>query len=144
MGVSLIPNYKSISSFLWLQIWLILLYYAYNRIGAVMASVLASTAVYSWFESQSDHTKDDKIYIRCFTAKDTALKRKSQDCYARNQENVSEWCNMYIRGLLFQWNSTKKRSNLVCWSTAKLTSSSSHWKLTCFRHNVTEKLLSWR
>jgi formate/nitrite transporter FocA (FNT family) len=66
VGFSLIPNYKSISSFLWLQIWLILFYYAYNRIGAVMASVLASTAVYSWFESQSDHTKDYKLILDAF------------------------------------------------------------------------------
>jgi hypothetical protein len=27
---------------------------------------------------------------------------------ARNQGNVSEWGDMYIRGLLFQWASTIK------------------------------------
>jgi hypothetical protein len=28
--------------------------------------------------------------------------RKSKDCLVRNQDNVSEWGNMFIRGLLFQ------------------------------------------
>jgi len=37
---------------------------------------------------------------------------------ARNQNNVSEWSDMSTRGLLFQWIST-----------------SSHWKLTCSRHD---------
>jgi hypothetical protein len=27
---------------------------------------------------------------------------------AWNQDNVSKWCNMSIRGLLFQWASTMK------------------------------------
>jgi hypothetical protein len=40
--------------------------------------------------------------------------------------------------LLFQWPSTIK-----IWSSTKRTSSSSHWKLTCSRHNITENLLSW-
>jgi hypothetical protein len=32
--------------------------------------------------------------------------RKSKDWLARNQDNVSEWGDMSIRGLLFQWTST--------------------------------------
>jgi hypothetical protein len=27
---------------------------------------------------------------------------------ARNQADVSEWCDMFTRGLLFQWTSTMK------------------------------------
>jgi hypothetical protein len=34
--------------------------------------------------------------------------------------------------------------NSACWSRTKRTSSSSHWKLTCTRHNITENLLRWR
>jgi hypothetical protein len=36
--------------------------------------------------------------------------RKSKDWLAQdfNQDNVSEWDNMSIRGLLFQWTSTIK------------------------------------
>ena len=59
-----------------------------NRIGGVMASVLA--------------TKDYKIGICCFSAKHAALRTKSKDWSARNQNNVSEWVSMSIGGLLFQ------------------------------------------
>jgi hypothetical protein len=38
----------------------------------------------------------------CFSAKHTALRRKSKEWLARNQDNVSEWDDMSIRGLLFQ------------------------------------------
>jgi hypothetical protein len=38
----------------------------------------------------------------CFSAKHTALRRKSKEWLARNQDNVSEWDDMAIRGLLFQ------------------------------------------
>jgi hypothetical protein len=44
----------------------------------------------------------------CFSAKHTALRRKSKEWLARNQDNVSEWDDMSIRGLLFQWTSTIK------------------------------------
>ena len=30
------------------------------------------------------------------------IRRKSKDWLARNQDNVSEWGDIYIRGLLFQ------------------------------------------
>jgi hypothetical protein len=36
------------------------------------------------------------------------------------------------------------KSNSACWSSTKRTSSSSHWKLTCSRHDIAEKLLNWR
>ena len=48
---------------------------------------------------------------------------------------------------LFQWASTKKLPNYyyyACWSSSKRTSSSSHWKLTCSRHDTAEELLNWR
>ena len=59
-----------------------------------MVSVLASRAVDREFELRSDQTKDFKIVICCFSAKHTALKRKSQNWLARNQNNVSEWSDM--------------------------------------------------
>jgi hypothetical protein len=37
-----------------------------------------------------------------FFAKHAALRRKSKDWLARNQNNVSEWSDMSTRGLLFQ------------------------------------------
>ena len=67
-----------------------------------MVSVLASSAVDRGFEPQSGQTKDYEIGICCFIAKHTALRRKSKEWLARNRNNVSEWSNMSVRGLLFQ------------------------------------------
>jgi hypothetical protein len=35
------------------------------------------------------------------------------------------------------------KSNSACWSRTKWTSSSYHWKLTCSRHDIVEKLLNY-
>jgi hypothetical protein len=45
--------------------------------------------------------KDYEIGICCFSAKHAALRRKSKDWLARNQNNVSEWSNMSASGLFF-------------------------------------------
>jgi hypothetical protein len=71
-----------------------------------MVSVLASRVVDCGFEPRSDETKDYKISICCFSAKHAALGRKSKDWLARNQDEVSEWGDMSICRLLFQWDST--------------------------------------
>ena len=52
-----------------------------------MTSVLTLSAVDREFEQ----IKDYKIEICCFSAKHAALRRKSQDCLARNQDNVLSW-----------------------------------------------------
>ena len=78
------------------------------RIGGVMVSVLASSAVDRGFEPRSGQTKDYNIGICCFSAKHAALRRKSKDWLARNQNNVSEWSDISTRGLLFQSASTVK------------------------------------
>ena len=67
-----------------------------------MVSVPDSSAVDRVFEPPSGQTKDYKIGMCCFSAKHTALRRKSKDWLARNQNNVSEWSDMSTRGLLFQ------------------------------------------
>ena len=74
----------------------------FNRIGDVMVSVFASSAVDRGFEPRSGQIKDYEIGICCFSAKHAVLKRKSQDWLDRNQDNVSEWSDMSTRGLLFQ------------------------------------------
>ena len=66
-----------------------------------MLGVLVPSAVDRGFERRSDQTKDYNIDIYCFSAKHASLKRKSKDFLARNQNTVSEWCDMYIRRLLF-------------------------------------------
>ena len=58
-----------------------------NHIGGVMVSVLASSALHRGFELRSDK---NKIGIFCFSTKHTALRRKSKNWLARNQDKVSE------------------------------------------------------
>ena len=67
-----------------------------------MVSMLASSVVDRGFEPRSGQTKDYKISICCFSAKYVALRRKSKIWLTQNQENVSEWGGLSIRGLLFQ------------------------------------------
>ena len=68
-----------------------------------MVSVVASSAVDRGFEPWLGQTKDYIIGICCFSAKHAALRRKSKDMLARNQNNVLdvEWSNMSTRELLF-------------------------------------------
>ena len=73
-----------------------------NRIGGVMVSMLASSAVDRGFKPWLNQTKDYKIGICCFFAKHTALRRKSKDWLAQNQHIVSECDYISIRGLLYQ------------------------------------------
>jgi hypothetical protein len=67
-----------------------------------MVSVLASSEIDRRVEPRSGQTKDYKIGICYFSAKHAALRRKSKDSSARNQNNVSEWSDMSTSGLLFQ------------------------------------------
>ena len=67
-----------------------------------MVSVLPLSAVDRGFEPRSGKTKDYKIGICCFSAKHEVmpvLRRKSKDWLALNQDNVSVWGDMSIRGL---------------------------------------------
>ena len=77
-------------------------------IGGVMVSVFPSSAVDRGFEPSLSQTKDYKTGICCYSAKHTALRRKSNDWLARKQDNVFKCDNMSIHGLLFQWISTIK------------------------------------
>ena len=68
-----------------------------------MVSVLASSsAIYCRFEPRSGQTKEYKNGISYFSAKHAALRRKSKDWLARNQNNVTEWSDISTRELLFQ------------------------------------------
>ena len=64
--------------------------------------IIVSSVVDRGFEPRSDQTKDYKIGICCLSAKHAALKRNAKDWLAQNQDNMSEWSAMSIRGLLFQ------------------------------------------
>ena len=71
-----------------------------------MVSVLASSAVDHGFKPQSGQTKGYKIGICCLSAKHAALRRKSRDWLAWNQDNVFEWSDMSTHGLLSRRAST--------------------------------------
>jgi len=64
-----------------------------------MLSVFASSVVDHGLEPRSGQTKDYKVDNCCFSAKHAALRRKSKDWLARNQDNVSEWGDKSIREL---------------------------------------------
>ena len=59
-----------------------------------MVSVHASSVVDYGFETRSGQTKEYKIGICCFSAKNAALRRKNKDWLARNQNNVYEWSDI--------------------------------------------------
>jgi hypothetical protein len=61
-----------------------------NHIGGVMVSILASSSKYRGLSPRSGQTKDYKTSIYSFSAKHTALRRKSKDWFAQNQGNVSK------------------------------------------------------
>jgi hypothetical protein len=86
-----------------------------------MVCVLVSSAVDRRFVPRSGQTKDYKIGICCFYAKNAALRRKSKDWLARRQSGatcLSADCCFSELALL--------KSNSACWSRTKRTSSSSH------------------
>ena len=72
----------------------------WNHIGDVMVSTAASSAVVRGLEPRSGQTnlKDYKINICCFSAKHTALRKQNKDFrLARNQDNISDWIDMFTR-----------------------------------------------
>ena len=76
----------------------------------MIVSVLASSAVDRGFDSRSGQAKDYQLVFVTYNAKHAELRRKSKDWLARNQDNVSEWSDMYIRGLLCQLVNTMKKT----------------------------------
>ena len=64
-----------------------------------MASVLPSSEVDRGFEPRSGLTSDYEIGICYFSDKHAALRRKIKDWLTRNQNNVSEWSDIFTRGL---------------------------------------------
>ena len=62
-----------------------------------MVRVLALSTVDHGFDHRSGQTKDYKIGICSFSDKHTALRRKSKNWLARNQDNLSEWSDMFIK-----------------------------------------------
>jgi hypothetical protein len=72
-----------------------------NCIGGVIVIMLPSSAGDLGLEPRLGQTKGYKIGICCFSAKqEAALRTKSRDWLARNQDDVSESVSMSIRRLV--------------------------------------------
>jgi hypothetical protein len=56
----------------------------------------------SWVRATVGSNQTLSIGMCCISAKQAALRGKSKDWLTRNQNNVPEWSDMSIRGLLFQ------------------------------------------
>jgi hypothetical protein len=67
-----------------------------------MVSVLSLECSRSLVRDPHVSNQKNKIGMCCFSAKHAALRNKSKDWSARNQNNVSEWSDRSSRGLLFQ------------------------------------------
>ena len=67
----------------------------------ILVCMLVLSAVDRCFEPHSGKPSDYVIGICWFSAKYAALKKKSKEWLARNQDNMSESGGMDIRGLLF-------------------------------------------
>jgi post-segregation antitoxin (ccd killing protein) len=84
-----------------------------NRIGGVMVSGLVSSTIDREFEPRSDQTQDYKIGICCFSALRELQRSKSKDWLARNQNKMSEWSDIYTRGMLFANKNPAKCDGLI-------------------------------
>ena len=67
-----------------------------------MVILLASSAGDRKFEPRSGQTKDYKIGIFLFSAKNTVLRRKIKESLAPIQDNVPQCGDLSIRALLLQ------------------------------------------
>ena len=72
------------------------MYFTINRIGGGK----------SWVRAPDGSNQSYKIDMCCFFTKHKALRRKSKDWMAQNQNNVSEWSDMSTR--VFQRTNTIK------------------------------------
>jgi hypothetical protein len=77
-----------------------------------MVSMLASCEVDRRFKSQSGQTKDYRIGNYCFSTKHAVVRRKSKEWLARNQEIVSEWGELSIRGLVLDATTMPKQTQI--------------------------------
>ena len=68
-----------------------------------MVNMLALSVVDRGFDPDRVQPKTIKlVFVSSPLSIYAALRRKSKECLALNQDNASEWGHMYIHGLLFQ------------------------------------------
>jgi len=78
----------------------------FTCIYGVMIGIFASKVGDRVFETRSGQTKDNTVGMCCFSAKHAVLRIKNKHRLALNQENVSDWSDISIRVLFFQFAST--------------------------------------
>jgi hypothetical protein len=81
----------------WTSIWFFLLWWGINM-----------QIWWSWVKGPKAKGVPTIFFQWSIALRNAALRRKSKDWLAWNQNNVSEWSNMSTRGLLFQWTRTIK------------------------------------
>ena len=91
------------------------------------------------FEPRSGQIKDYEIGICCFSAKYEALRRKSKDWLARNQDNVSEWATCLFADCCFS-ELVLKNPIQVEYRVYTIIITS---KCNISRLDITEKLFMW-
>jgi hypothetical protein len=115
-------SHKSIIGKYWVSEWLLFnansaifqLYHCENT--SIFNEMMTVCIVWSWVWARNgsgtgQERVKPKIIKLVFVAsplKHAALKRKSKDWFAQNRDNIAEWGNMSIHGLLFQWANTIK------------------------------------
>ena len=109
-----------------------------NHIGGVMVNMFTSRAVDHELEPQSGQAKDYEIGICCFTAKHAALRRKSKDWLAQNQDNVSEWGDMSIHELLSQW------ASIIIIQLSMLVQYKADLVIISLKINLLSQCISWK
>ena len=72
----------------------------YTNYYYAMVSVFASSEVDRGFESRSGQIKEHTHGMCCFSTNHVAFRRKIKDWLAQNLDNMSEWGEMSICGLL--------------------------------------------
>ena len=77
------------------------------------AGVSVASCVRSRVRAQIGQMRDYNIGICCFSAKHAAFRRKSKDCFSRNQDNVSEWRHVYPRVIVSVSQHYKNPTNHV-------------------------------
>ena len=74
------------------------------------------------------------VGISCFSAEHAAIRSKSKDWFARYQDNVSEFSDIYTHRLLFRWASTIIIQVFVLYKVDIII-------MLCSNHDIAEKLL---
>ena len=111
-----------------------------NCIGGVAVSMLASSAVDCGFEPRSGPTEEYKLGMCCFSAKQAALRSKSKDWLARNQNNVFRVERYVYPGIVFpvSWHH-KNPTQYV----GLQQSGHHHHFIANLAYDIAEELLSW-